>query len=74
VFKLAINLLRSLETVHSTGRTYNDLKPENIMLTGSKMHLIDFGLTSKFKDKNNHYPETKVVNEFKGNLIFATVN
>jgi serine/threonine protein kinase len=30
---LAQYLIESLRTVHSTGRTYNDLKPENIMIT-----------------------------------------
>ena len=48
--------------VHASGRTYNDLKPENIMIEIDRdgepiVCLIDFGLTSKLFKNNElqHY-------------------
>ena len=35
ISELAAQILESLQTVHSTGRTFNDLKTDNIMLDGS---------------------------------------
>lgn len=50
VADIAVNLIESLKTVHATGRTYNDLKPENIMISGSDIKLIDFGLCDHYID------------------------
>ena len=74
IWLLASYLIESLRTVHSTGRTYNDLKPDNIMLSDSKSTLIDFGLCLKFvNDQGLHIGEDEQVSEFKGNIMFATV-
>ena len=50
-------LLDSFKVLHTTGRVYNDLKPENIMVSFIKdegegteqVTLIDFGLVTKYK-------------------------
>ena len=52
VFEISKQLLSALKAVHEAGRTYNDLKPSNIMIefSGSKLpkvNLIDFGLSKK---------------------------
>ena len=74
IWLLASYLIESITTVHSTGRTYNDLKPDNIMLSDSIATLIDFGLCIKFlNDQGLHIAEEEEVSEFKGNIIFATV-
>jgi hypothetical protein len=35
VFDIGSALIDSLKTVHSAGRTYNDIKPENVMIHDS---------------------------------------
>ena len=67
ISNIGMGLLESLQTIHSTARTYNDLKPENIMINGSsdKVVLIDFGLADKFKDsEGRHCPEGEETDEF----------
>ena len=67
VYHLALNLLKILEQIHQAGYTYNDLKPDNILLghgqdlpfdcsTGNcfqnlSLHLIDFGFATRYLDK-----------------------
>ena len=71
--KLAVQILESLQTVHSTRRTFNDLKPENIMLKDSKVSLIDFGFCKKYVNSDGkHCREDDEVDSFRGNFIFAT--
>ena len=42
-----MEILPALGYLHSVGLTYNDLKPENIMLTGEQLKLIDLGAVSR---------------------------
>jgi serine/threonine-protein kinase PknG len=42
-----MEILPALGYLHSIGLTYNDLKPENIMLTGEQLKLIDLGAVSR---------------------------
>ncbi len=41
-----LEILPALGYLHSIGLCYNDLKPENIMLTGEQLKLIDLGAVS----------------------------
>lgn len=55
------------------GYTYNDLKPENIMLNNDahgklKVTLTDFGLSTKYTDDETHQKQ------FLGNYLFASLN
>ena len=70
-------LLDSFKVLHTTGRVYNDLKPENIMISyirgegegTEQVTLIDFGLTTKFKNKDKtHIKESETTEVFKGNM------
>ena len=64
----------SLQTVHATGMTYNDLKPANIMVSESKTILIDFNFCASYiNDEGFHISEDEEVPEFRGNIIFASV-
>ena len=70
---MAVQLIDSLQTVHSTGRTFNDIKPDNVMVSGSKLTLIDFGLCDRFiTESGKHHSSSEEVQDFKGNLIFAS--
>ena len=69
--------------MHTAGRIYNDLKPENIMIsfdekegqTTEQVTLIDFGLTSKYmrKDKT-HIKDSETTEIFCGNIHFASLD
>ena len=61
VFQISIELLDTIEILHETGRTYNDLKLNNIMIDkseeGIKMTLIDFGFADTYKNKSGEHIE-----------------
>ena len=57
IFAIAKQLVGIFKIVHTAHRTFNDLKPENIMINiqddGSpKVFLIDFGFAAKFIKDN----------------------
>lgn len=83
IFEVAYQLMNILKIVHCSKRTFNDLKPENIMITppGSpdenlKVHLIDYGFVDKFfnYDTNEHIKEWETVENFRGNLFFSSID
>ncbi len=43
---IIVQILRVLEYIHSKHIVYGDIKPLNIMLTGNKVKLMDFGLST----------------------------
>jgi serine/threonine protein kinase len=74
VLRMGVQLLSSLEAVHLTGRTYNDLKHDNVIIQrNGRVTLIDFGLCQKYVDKEGgHIPEEAQVDSFRGNIAFAS--
>lgn len=62
VWQLGIQITNLLEQLHSIGYVYNDLKPDNICIGKftykneyqelHKIHLIDFGLSQKYKTED----------------------
>ena len=66
VMKITKQLLEAFEIVHSSGRTFNDIKPQNIMVEHDQdgelyIVLIDFGFSAKFLTGGCHtsYEEFK---------------
>jgi len=61
VFQISIELLDTIEILHETGRTYNDLKLNNIMIDksedGIRMTLIDYGFADSYVNKNGDHIE-----------------
>jgi serine/threonine protein kinase len=52
VLRIASQLCAALEAVHEANRLHRDLKPENVMLSGERIVLLDFGLSTRFAADN----------------------
>ena len=76
-----------MKIVHKAGRTYNDMKPQNVMISYKNKEvfnsseldvtIIDFGFVDKFKDEKKayaHIERSETVEMFQGNLLFASVD
>ncbi|WP_324194630.1 serine/threonine-protein kinase [Nocardia terpenica] len=50
-----LEVLPALEYLHSLELAYNDLKPDNIMVTEDQVKLIDLGATAPFESYGNLY-------------------
>ena len=63
--------------MHELGYIHNDIKLDNILVgfkDPSLLYLIDFGLSSKYRDKDGAHIEKKDLCSFEGNLLFASLN
>ena len=62
VLLCAIQMLTRIEFVHEKGFLHRDIKPENFVIglneKSNLIHIIDFGLSKRYKDKNSgqHIP------------------
>ncbi|MGK8520979.1 tetratricopeptide repeat protein [Nocardia asteroides] len=50
-----LEILPALDYLHSTGLTYNDLKPDNIMVTEDQVKLINLGAVATIEAYGNLY-------------------
>ncbi|MFQ6393567.1 serine/threonine-protein kinase PknG [Nocardia sp. KC 131] len=50
-----LEILPALDYLHSIGLTYNDLKPDNIMVTDDQVKLIDLGAVATLEAYGNLY-------------------
>lgn len=66
-------MLDALQDTHRAGYIHNDIKPENALLNGEKLTLIDFGCATKYLEKGHHIAKTRV-SRFGGNYLFASIN
>ena len=82
-------ILEAFEKVHSYGYTYNDLKPDNILIgfdqkigedlsknvfKNVSLHLIDFGFAESFLDQDGEHISKYSTDVFRGNTVFASRN
>jgi serine/threonine protein kinase len=76
---LADQMLARVDSVHKKNFIHRDMKPENFLMglgrESHTVHLIDFGLSKKFKDPKTHqhipYKENK---NLTGTARYASVN
>ncbi|OMJ91788.1 hypothetical protein SteCoe_5569 [Stentor coeruleus] len=74
IFKFAIDGLKIIKRIHRRKIIHNDIKPNQFLYTKSNtLHLIDFGLSSKFIRKNKHisFKSNKII---EGSSTFASLN
>jgi serine/threonine protein kinase len=87
VLAIGIAMLDALEKIHGCGYTFNDLKPDNIILgyksdlnenleqnvfKNTTLHLIDYGFADKYMIDGEHIPISDI-ETFRGNFLFASV-
>lgn len=80
VVQIGIQLISRLQTLHTDGYLYLDLKPDNIVLGSSNMnlpdssiiYLVDFGISKSYLNESvEHLPQAFNV-PFSGNILFAS--
>jgi serine/threonine protein kinase len=78
VLKIIVQLIEAFDIVHASGRTFNDLKPQNIMVEHDKdgelyIVLIDFGFSDKFLTaQGDHITNSELKDSFQGNILFSS--
>jgi len=70
-------MVERLKVLHELGYVHNDLKLENIVIgheDKSLIYLIDFGLSTKYLDKDGKHVKQYFTEYFSGNFLFASIN
>jgi serine/threonine protein kinase len=74
---LIVQMLDSIDSVHSRGFIHRDIKPSNFVIgkgeESSKVFIIDFGLAKKHLQNNVPMPKRKQA-DFRGTITFASLN
>jgi len=79
VLLIAIQILTRIEFIHEKGFLHRDIKPENFVIglndKSNLVHIIDFGLSKRYKDKNSgqHIPYREN-RHLVGTVRYASIN
>ena len=79
VLLIAIQMLTRIEFIHEKGFLHRDIKPENFVIglneKSNLIHIIDFGLSKRYKDKNSgqHIPYREN-RHLVGTVRYASIN
>ena len=79
VIMLALQMICRIQYIHGRSFIHRDIKPDNFLMgtgrRGSTVHVIDFGLSKKYRDFNTHrhipYRENK---SLTGTARYASLN
>jgi serine/threonine protein kinase len=72
IFQVILNII---ESVHEQYVIHRDIKPQNFMMKGTELFLIDFGMATMYVDSNKiHIPEKKDKTDLIGTPRFMSIN
>lgn len=87
ILTICYQLIGIMKIVHKAGRTYNDMKPQNVMISYKNKEvynseeldvtIIDFGFVDKYKNskrQNAHIERSDTNQTFGGNPMFASLD
>lgn len=79
VLMIGIQMITRIEFIHEKGFIHRDIKPENFVIglneKSNLVHIIDFGLSKRYKDKNTgqHIPYREN-RHLVGTVRYASIN
>lgn len=78
VLMIAIQGISLIEDLHSVNYLHKDIKPENFVIgfdesSSGKIHLIDFGLSTSYLDRDQNHIQLKKKAEVSGNICCLSV-
>jgi len=74
-YKIMCQMIRIIQSIHQNHIIHRDIKPQNFMMKGDKLYVIDFGLASVFvDDKNCHHPAKPAISTILGTPKYVSVN
>jgi casein kinase 1 len=66
--------IKIVESIHKNYIVHRDIKPQNFMLRGRELFIIDFGLSTFYIDENREHITDLGSQEITGNLRFLSVH
>lgn len=74
VLLLADQMLERVQALHDAGFVHRDIKPDNFLMQGAVLHLIDFGLAHPFLTESGAHIPYREDRQLTGTPRYASVN
>lgn len=77
--RLALQILRSIESIHSVGFLHRDIKPSNFSMgrlpyNCRKVYMLDFGLARQYTTATGEVRAPRAAAGFRGTVRYASIN